>query len=384
MTTLAVAAVSARMMAEAVRDDGFPVVALDLFGDADTRRACTHWHAIGEPHRLEIDGDRLLRALDALARDRCAVGWIAGAGFEGRADLLERGAARLRLIGTGADAMRRLRDPAVFFDVLAEHGIAHPPVRMAAPPERAGWLLKNAHGCGGWHVRRADLLGADDLDEARAPLYFQREVAGRPMSATFVANGQDACVLGFNQLNVRPMGALPFVFCGAIGPVALPAGVGARVTAAVRVLAAAFALRGLGSLDFMLDGDAFQVLEVNARPPASMALYAWRRGLMAAHVRACLDGVLPRWPAPSPQIQSQAVRGTEIVYAPRRVQLDEAAVRQLACAGGGRHDLPAAAGVFEAGAPLCSVSACAASAQAVRALLARERDAVHQCLENIA
>ena len=40
MTVLAVAAVSARMLVEAARADGFDVVALDLFGDADTRRAC--------------------------------------------------------------------------------------------------------------------------------------------------------------------------------------------------------------------------------------------------------------------------------------------------------------------------------------------------------
>jgi len=37
--TIAVAALSARMMAEASARDGFDVVALDLFGDADTREA---------------------------------------------------------------------------------------------------------------------------------------------------------------------------------------------------------------------------------------------------------------------------------------------------------------------------------------------------------
>jgi predicted ATP-grasp superfamily ATP-dependent carboligase len=39
MPAIAVAAISARAMAEAAVSDGFKVVALDLFGDTDTRRA---------------------------------------------------------------------------------------------------------------------------------------------------------------------------------------------------------------------------------------------------------------------------------------------------------------------------------------------------------
>ncbi|NUT14983.1 MAG: hypothetical protein HOQ33_10835, partial [Cupriavidus sp.] len=83
MTTLAVAAISARMLAEAARDDGFEVEALDLFGDADTRRASTRWHGIGEPASLQVDGARLLAALQALAQGGRVAGWVAGAGFEG-------------------------------------------------------------------------------------------------------------------------------------------------------------------------------------------------------------------------------------------------------------------------------------------------------------
>lgn len=383
MTGLAVASISARMLAEAAHDDGFEVTALDLFGDADTRKACSRWHAIGEPARLEIDGARLLPVLESLAQSGRVAGWIAGSGFEGRPDLLERGADMLPLIGTKADAMRRLRDPQVFFDFLDAHDIEHPAVRMTAPQDAAGWLLKDAHGCGGWHIRRArepDAAASAASAASMAPdghRYFQREVPGQPMSATFVANGSDAAVLGFNELIVRPLAGRPFVFCGAVGPVPLPAGVAARVTTAARAIAAGFSLRGLGSLDFMLDGDAANVLEVNPRPPASMALYAWRGGVMAAHVRACIQGVLPRWPA---QAASDPVHGTEVVFAPHRLWLDEAAAKHLA-SHGGRHDLPASAAAFDTGDPLCSVSADGVDAQAVLALLARHRDAVHRSLE---
>lgn len=388
MTVLAVAALSARMLAEAATDDGFDVVALDLFGDADTRRACSQWSLIGRPDALHIDAALLLSALDALAQRGIAAGWIAGSGFESQLELLERGAALLPLIGTGADAVRRVRDPGAFFGFLASEGIAHPPVQMTAPADAAGWLVKDARGCGGWQIRRATPQRGEATPEpVPAHHYFQREMQGMPMSATFIANGRDARVLGFNQLIVRRFGTRPFVFCGAVGPVPLTADMAGRITAAARSLARAFSLRGLGSLDFMLDGDAFGVLEVNPRPPASMALYGKRffqgasqvasRGVVAAHVRACLQGELPQMSA---RTANDVVEGTEIVFAPRPLCLDQPAARRLA-ARAGCHDLPAAATRFEAGDPLCSVSASGASAEQVRARLDLFREAVHQTLE---
>ncbi len=400
MTVLAVAAVSARMLAEAARGDGFDVLALDLFGDADTRRVCSEWFPIGRPGSPQLDAAMFLSALEVVAQRGSVAGWIAGSGFEGRPELLERGAALLPLIGTPASAVRRVRDPQAFFGFLDAEGIPHPAVRLTAPAEAAGWLTKDGNGCGGWHIRRMapdhrepspEADGARSPPAHRACCYFQREMAGVPMSATFIANGSDASVLGFNRLLVRRFGARPFVFCGAVGPLPLPDDVATRVTAAVRALAAGFSLRGLGSLDFMLDGETFGVLEVNPRPPASMALYGPRipqaqagqapRGLVAAHVRACLQGELPSWTAQrADDAVTDPVQGTEIVFARRAIQLDELGARRLA-ARARCHDLPAAATHFEAGDPICSISACGASAEQVRVLLDRGREAVHQSLE---
>ena len=211
MSSIAVAALSARMLAEAARDDGFDVVALDLFGDLDTRRACSQWLPIGQPGLLHIDDALALSALGPLAQ-RGVQGWIAGSGFEGRPELLERGAALLPLIGTQADAVRRVRDPRTFFDFLDAEGIAHPPVSMTAPAYGPGWLVKDANGCGGGHIRRwaprpGELPPPEPVPGECDFGYFQREMQGLPMSATFIGNGSDACVLGFNRLIVRPMGA---------------------------------------------------------------------------------------------------------------------------------------------------------------------------------
>jgi uncharacterized protein len=374
VSTLAVAAISARLLAEATQQAGHTAVALDLFGDQDTQRACTQWLPIGDPASMRIDGPRLLAALAELARGGEVAGWIAGSGFEGQIDLLERGAALLPLIGTAPAVVRRVREAQSFFSALDRHGVAHPPVRYAAPLDSTGWLAKDSGGCGGWQVRAASSLAGKPLPQG---VYFQREVAGLPMSATFVANGHDARVLGFNRQIVRRFGAQPFVFCGVVGPLALDAALARELGDVARTLAAEFGLRGLGSLDFMLDGDAVAVLEVNPRPPASLALYLDRLP-MQAHLRACLNSEL----STAAKRSTGPVRGSEIVFARSPLRLGDAAVRELA-AWPQCHDLPRAGSAFAAGDPLCSLTAQAGSADEVIALLAAGREALLAHLETM-
>jgi uncharacterized protein len=369
--TVVVAALSARMLAEAAARDGFEVVALDLFGDVDTCEAASRWFPIGEASRLEIDGDRLLARLAALSQRGDVIGWVAGSGFEGRTDWLARGAECLPLIGNDAATVAAVRHPARFFSVLAEEGIGHPPVRHGAAPA-AGWLQKDAGGCGGWQVRRAEAG-----DTAPTPShYFQQEWPGRPMSATFVANRAEARVIGFNEQLVRPLGSRPYVFSGVLGPVPLPPEAEQAVDRAAQVLTRAFGLQGLASLDFLLQGEQVSVLELNPRPPASMALYA-EAGILAAHVAACLRAELP---PPRIRRAPQRVRGHEIVYAGRTLRLDEHAASRLA-GWPEAHDLPCAGGSFEPGDPLCSLSATGADAQEVRTRLQASRLALLKSLE---
>ncbi|WPH18533.1 ATP-grasp domain-containing protein [Variovorax paradoxus] len=377
MQTIAVAAISARAMAEAAASEGFKVVALDLFGDVDTRRAASRWMPIGAPGSLQIDAASVLAALRTLAEDSEPVqGWIAGSGFEGEPELLEEGAAVLPLIGTAPAAVRRLRDPAAFFGFLAAQVIPFPQVLLQPPEDPAGWLMKDAHGCGGWHVRHAPW----SIDEPPSSHhYFQREMAGLPMSATFITNGRDVHVLGFNEQTVRRFGTRPFVFCGAVGPVPVAEDIARRVTAIARTLAVEFELRGLCSLDFMRDGDAIGVLEVNPRPPASMSLYKTppgSPGVMQAHLRACLHGELP------PQVPSaaQEVEGIEIVFAREPLQLDADAAQRLA-AWPGIRDLPEAGQRFEIDDPVCTLTASGSNAQQVRTRLNEGRERLLQSLE---
>lgn len=368
--TLVVAGRSVRLMAEAAACDGYRVIALDTYGDLDTRRAAARWLPIGTPGQA-IDTPRTLAALASLQGEPGLLGWVAGADFECEPELLARAAGVLPLIGTAPADVARLREPLGFFAALDALGLPHPPVRRDAPQPPQGWLRKLARGSGGWHIRRAEEHPA--ADPARGA-YFQRELAGTPMSALFVADGRQARLIGVNELIVRPLGALPHVYRGALGPLVLPAGPRDALDAALDRLATHFALRGLASLDFVLAEGGWSLLEINPRPSGSLALYA-DQPLMHAHVEACLHGRLP----PPAEAARDGVRGCEILFARSAFTLSEALAGALA-ARADCHDLPAAGSRHAPGDPLCSVDAQGTSVTEVRERLAEKRAALRASL----
>jgi predicted ATP-grasp superfamily ATP-dependent carboligase len=372
---IAVAAISARALAQAAAREGFGVIALDVFGDLDTRRAASRWQAIGSAQTLSIEDTTLLDALEQIARADEAQGWIAGSGFEGRPELLEAAGRRLPLIGNDAATLRRVRDPRLFFDMLDAHGVAHPRVSFDWPADARGWLLKDFAGSGGRQVVRADLATPAAL--ASPTQYLQRWHDGTPLSATFIADGQRAQVLGCNLQLVREMRHAPFVWSGVIGGLPLSGAAQAQVTQALHAIVGAFGLRGLGSLDFLLrePGPRVEVLEVNPRPPASLDLYA-AHGLpvIDAHLRAC-DGAAATLPA-SPS----APRGSALVFARREMVLGPAAAHWLA-AQPDVHDLPSQATTFRAHDPVCSISAVGDDIATVQSRLAQHGEMLLDALE---
>ena len=360
--TLALVALSARMMAESARRGGYECVALDLFGDRDTRRAARAWSRIGDPAALRLDAAATIATLRAL---RPCAGWIAGGGTDGVLDEIESNVRPLPLIGNRPDVVRALRTPRSFFGALAALGIPHPETAFECPAAVQGWLSKDLQASGGLHIRAATPHERAHDSTGR---YFQRVSAGTPMSALFVATGRDARIVGFNELIVERLGMLPFVYRGAIGPVAPPPRARRELTRSVHVLVRHFDLVGLNSLDYLLDGDAVRVLEVNPRPSASMALYddRWPGGLVAAHVDASQRRSIAVDRAGS--TDAGEVRGCLVVHAERAVRCrDEDGERMLAC--GWVHDVPVDETTIACGAPVCTVSAQGRSASEVRAAL---------------
>ena len=365
---LLVVGLSARTMAEGVVAAGFRADAADCFGDADTLAVVERWHGCAADDGLALAPARLLAVLAELAREGGFRGWIAGSGFEGRHDLLAQGAALLPLLGNGAAVVRPVRTPAIFYGRLAALGIAHPPSRVD-PPQVPGWLSKDAWSSGGWQVRRHDpRCPPAAVGDGR---YFQRERPGVPMSVLFVADGRRARVLGFTRQLVRALGRRPMVHRGCIGPLPVADGVAQELAAMADVLTAEFGLQGLNGVDFLLDGDAVAVLELNPRPVGSIAVLGAELdgGAMGAHIAAVTAGRLP----PATRSSSAVVRGCETLFARRRLRLGAELAERMAalpwC-----HDRPAVGTMFAWGDPVCSVSAAGADAEAVEhALRCRRR-----------
>ena len=355
---LVVAGISVRAMAESARAAGWDVVALDLFGDRDTLRASRRWLPIGDAATLAIDPMALAAALRSAAQSPGVIGWVAGSGFEADPALLEAGGSGLPLLGMPAGAVAAVRDARHFFATLDRLGLAHPPVAFSRPELAHGWLAKRQGGSGGWHIRRAARHGP-----ATADTYYQRFQGGEPMSALLLADGVRARVVALNRLLVHPLHGQPMVYSGAVGPVEDTALLSCIEQALAR-LVPAFELRGLASLDFIAAQGVPWLLEINARPSASMQLHdgAVEGGLMQAHVRAHA-GALPRTLR-----RIGGVRGHRIVFASSPCDADggliDALDRDAHC-----HDVPAAAGRFAGGQPVCSVSAEGADAGAVERLL---------------
>ncbi|WP_027798152.1 ATP-grasp domain-containing protein [Paraburkholderia dilworthii] len=377
---VAVAGLSARMLAQSAARAGLRVVALDVFGDRDTREASELWFDIGGGP-LSIDAARLTDALERSARLPGMIGWIDGSGLEPFVAQLCSAPALPRFIGNPVDTSAAVRDPRRFFALLDEIQIPHPPVAFMRPAAPRGWLMKRADGCGGTHVEPLAALAPFADTHVPAQVYFQRQSRGRAMSALFIAARGGARVLGFAQQLTCRMGSLPFVHAGSIGPIDLSPAVEVRVRAAIAALCARVGLTGINSCDFLLDGDSFELLEINTRPSSTITLYetaspdAWPRGLVASHIDACRHGRLPAQHAPATWRAGQ-----QVLFAPHPFVVSQAfsdaCMRDPRC-----RDVPMPGTSVEAGQPVCTLLVRAASLDAVRQTLDAQHTLVLQRIE---
>lgn len=357
------------MLAESVASGGATAVALDLFGDVDTRAAAAAWHDIGSGAQLALDGAALLDALARLADEGDVDAWVAGSGFEARPDLLARGATLLPLLGNPPEVVRRVRTPGWFYPWLAARRVPHAAVSVAPPVQPEGWLSKDARACGGWHVRPA--LTA--VPGGGAGHYFQRRIEGVPMSVLFLADGHRWHIAGIARQTIRPLGGHQYVHRGGVGPIDLPAAALDALRAMVDSIVGGLGLVGLNGIDFILHEDGPLLIELNPRPTASVALFddCVHGELLLAHAAVCRGAALDAL-----RFQPlRAVRGSEVVFAPHAGRIDDETADWLA-GQGWCHDLPVAGTAHAWGDPVCSVSARAESTAEVERLLAERRRAV--------
>jgi predicted ATP-grasp superfamily ATP-dependent carboligase len=151
-----------------------------------------------------------------------------------------------------------------------------------------------------------------------AGFYFQREIKGVPVSLLFAADGKLARVIGFNRQLLAPSPAMPYRYGGAVGNTDLPDSIKQQLLHAAQQLTNAIGLRGLNSLDAMMDGEQLWVLEINPRLSASFDLYqAEDLNLFELHMQACA-GNSGDWFKASAQalnLLSQKSKAHHVIYA---------------------------------------------------------------------
>ena len=379
---VAVAGQSARLLAQSAARAGLRVAALDIFGDRDTLEAAELWFDIGGG-ALTIDPALLTDALTRVAHLPHFVGWIGGSGLEPLMAQLCREPGLPRFIGNTIEASAAVREPRRFFALLDALRIPHPAVSFARPAMTEGWLFKHAHGCGGTHIKPASAV---DTEPVPAPGYFQRISRGRSLSALFIGARGRAHLIGFAEQLICTVGDLAFVHAGSIGPIDVPPQLASHMQEALDALCAQTGLVGINSCDFLFDGDRFELLEINARPSSTMALYetaspdAWPSGLLACHLDACRSG---RPPSPASLALARQPRwcaGQQVLFASRPFAVSagfsDACLRDPQC-----RDVPMPGTRIEAGQPVCTLLVRAASADAVRRALDAQRARVEQRIE---
>ena len=354
---LLIVAVSGRALAQSAGRAGYRPVVLDLFADRDTTAASSTSRRIGLPGTLRIDPARLLGAARTLAP---GADLVYGSGFEGRPGLIQRLSRGRTLYGNTPAALADVRDPARFFPLLQRLGVPHPAVRLTPPARSAGWLVKRPGTAGGTGV-----LPAGAATAARGD-YYQRLEAGDSLSATFLADGRRARVLGFNRQWTAPRPGRPYLYGGAVGGLTPRPRLRREIEDALDALVAETGLVGLNGFDFILQAGTWLALELNPRPPATFELYDpdYPGGLFRWHLRAC-QGELPlRAAAP------RAARAHAVVHA--IAETDEASMKFPRWC----RDLPTRGTHFAPGDPVCTVHATASDVAGAMALLRRR---LHAC-----
>ncbi|HSA67169.1 MAG TPA: ATP-grasp domain-containing protein [Methyloceanibacter sp.] len=318
--SLLVVAVSGRALAASARRAGFVPLVADFFADTDTRQI-THSCCKLDDLKGGFRWKAIAPALEALAEaaPSSLLGVVYGAGFEDRIALLAKIAERWPLLGNGPSAVARVKAPEIFFAELARLGIPHPGTVMDPAAAGIGWLAKRQGGAGGSHiVGNHAAMGR----KAAGRSYFQEKVEGRPVSALFISSGTGSRVFGFSEQWATPSLRSKWRYGGAARPAELSRDLEARLTESVELVASSFGLKGLGSADFLVNGEDSYLLEINPRPGATLDIFdSEATPLLRIHAEAVLHNRLPTAPLNLP-----AATASAIVYATEPITVSQAMV----------------------------------------------------------
>lgn len=356
LPAIVIAGYSARALSSSAARAGFAPLAIDVFGDDDTRETSLACVKLDGGLADGFEPAKLVRAVETLVGAHGPVGLVYGAGFEHQPETLAAISGVTRVFGNSAATLSHAKDPLALARICKANGVRHPAIAFSPPDEPELWLMKKRGGAGGAHV-----AAAHGASRASSDCYYQRRVAGTSVSALFLASGGKAETIGLSMQWTAPTPSLPFRYGGAAGPVDVSRAQAREIARAVDAVASELHLVGLNSADFLLSSDAAWLIEINPRPGATLDVFESDEApLFARHLAAC-EGRL------SPIFRSPACKAAETVYAPCDLVL-----RKEGNWPDWAVDRSPPGTRIAAGDPLCTTLASGATADLARAC-ARER-----------
>jgi predicted ATP-grasp superfamily ATP-dependent carboligase len=303
-----VVAYSARALASCAGHAGFDPLSIDVFGDDDMRAMSLASVKLEGGLADGLTPDKVMSAVEALISAHDPIGLVYGAGFEHQPETVAVITRKVRVFGNEAETLQRAQDPLMLARVCAAHSVRHPQVQLSAPDDPELWLMKKRGGAGGDHI-----AAAETSSRLRPDAYFQRRLAGRSISALFLASEKQAEIIGLSMQWAAPTQASPFRYGGAAGPIDIDPSHARDIARSVALIASEFDLIGLNSVDFLVSDDAVWLLEINPRPGATLDVFESNEApLFARHIAAC-EGCL------TPASRSMTFKAAEIVYAPHDI-----------------------------------------------------------------
>ncbi len=306
-----VVAISGRAIAQSLKISGSSVAVIDGFADMDTASASIVCKKVART-KFGLKTNEVLRLVKELKEQYKFDGMFYDAALEFNPGLLESINVE-PVIGNTSKTLLRCKQPKELFSVLDKYQILYPDISFKnnsfTAPE---WLQKYATSSGGAGV--STRLSKNVNDEN---IFFQKRLDGVNFSITFIANGDDVKILGFNSTWSESLGeTTPYIYSGAINSIDLTQKQQAKAIEYVTLLVGEFNLVGLNSIDFILSDERVYVLEVNPRIPATYDLYENKQGsLIEEHIASCLTKTL------SANKENYLLRAHAIVYAPKRMQI---------------------------------------------------------------
>ena len=352
---------SGRALAASACAAGIQTHVIDRFADTDTEKYALSTRVVNG-NESGISVDHLRSFIDEYKQEQIQ-GVVTGSGFENQPEVLNELDDQFTLLGNTSECVKNCKDPALFFPLLESQGIPYPEINLHSINQQQGWLVKKTGGTGGRHIYRAD---GNKLPHKH---YYQKYIKGHTISVTFLANGRDIKVIGFNEVWTKNTDR-NFAFAVAITQPDIKSTVKNRLKEIIKLLTEQLNLYGLCGLDVIVDqNNNIFVLEINPRPVATFELHDKNGYLFHAHIEAC-KGNLPK----IEKLNDDESKGLEIKYLMHDFIVPEISWPDWVT------DRPVKGLKIASGEPICTIHAAAPSLQETRDLLDQRKAKINKLL----